>query len=297
MTTLRRVAASHVLVAVAVLVLGAGIAGGALVGFSAEDQHASSTFAGGWLGAPTGLGTPAPTGYGASLSWTAATHGLTDQALYGTDQGTTNTCAGATYATQLNASLGVATTSTTDNQGAGANGHWLCYQIRSIRTGTSWTATANFAVVQVGLVGSTLTAAEGGGNSGQIQNGDTIAVAFNQAITYGGAASISVCAFTSGTILIGDTGCGAATDTPTIAKITGLTIANNRTYTSSTVSASGSTLTISLAGGGNGANGRANVSGTGTVTWTSSNATLHSTSGSASVCTAANCAIAYAGGF
>ena len=299
MTALRRAAASHLVVVIAILVVGAGIAGGALVGFSAEDQNASSTFAGGWIGAATSLQTPTVAGYGATLSWTPATHGLDDQALYGTDQGTTSNCTGATYATPFNASLGVATATTTDDRGSSANGHWVCYQLRSVRTGTNWTNTANFSVVRVGLVGSTIASTNGSGStSGSIDNGDKITFTFNQPVTYGGSATVGVCVFRDGTLLVGDN-CASSADTPSIAKVTGLTIGANKTYPSSGVAASGSALVVTVGGGGNGASGRTTVSGSASaITFTATAASaLQSTTGGATVCTSPTCTWSYTHGF
>ncbi|HET8529208.1 MAG TPA: hypothetical protein VFL60_09875 [Gaiellaceae bacterium] len=293
---LRRVAASHLLVLVAVLVAGAGLAAGALVGFSAETQTKPSTYAGGWLDAPTGLQAPTVSGYGATLTWTPGTHDLTGQALYGTDQGTTSNCTGATYATQFATGLAKTLTTTTDSRGATANGHWICYQIQS--THGSWSTGANFAPVQVGLVPTGIAVNNGGGNSGQIENGDTIALSFNQNIVYSGAASISVCAFMgsgNGSVLIGDSTCAAPTDATSIGTITGLTIQNNsRQYPSSTASASGNTLTITLGGAKSNPQGRAPASWPGTFTYTGGSA-IQSTAGSAAVCTAANCTWATSG--
>jgi hypothetical protein len=293
---LRRVVTSHVLVAAAVLVLGAGIAAGAFVGFSAETQTKTSTFAGGWLDAPTGLQAPVVSGYGATLTWTPGTHDLTGQALFETDQGTTTNCTGATYATQVATGLTTSLTTTTDAGLASSNGHWMCYQIRSTRG--SWYAGANFAALQIGLV-PTGVAVTNSGNAGQINSGDTITLSFNQNIAYSGAASISVCAFVSpaNVILIGDTGCASSSDTPTIGKITGVSIPNaSRTYTTVAVSATNNQLSIVLGGGGNGANDRTTVTGTGTFAFTGSGTVIQSTAGAASVCTV-NCPWAWSGAF
>jgi hypothetical protein len=292
---LRRIATTHLVALVAVLVAGAGLAAGALVGFSAETQTKTSTYAGGWLDAPTALQAPAVSGYGATLTWTPGTHDLSGQALYGTDQGTTSSCTGATYATQYATGLSKTLGSTTDSRGASANGHWICYQVRS--THGSWYTGASFAPVQVGLVPTGIAVADGG-NSGQINSGDTITLTFNQNVSYGGSATVYVCAFQNpaGAVLIGDAGCGSASDTATIGAITGLSIPNgSRTYTSSSVTASGNTVTIVLGGGGNGANGRTQVTGAGTFTYTGS--TITSGAGGAAVCTASNCTWTFSGGF
>lgn len=295
---LRRVATTQLLVAALVLIAGAGLAAGALVGFGADTQTKTSTYAGGWLDAPTALQPPAVSGYGATLTWTPGTHDLTGQALYGTDRGTTSNCTGATYATQFATGLAKTLTTTTDNRGATANGHWLCYQIQSTRG--SWSTGANFSPVQVGLVPVGISVSDGGGNTGQIENSDTITLTFNQNVSYSGASTISVCAFqgsgTSGVILLGDTGCGSATDAATIGSIGGLNIPNNsRTYPSSTATATNNTVVITLGGAKSNPTGRTAVSGTGAFTYSGSS--ILSTAGSAGVCVAANCTWSYSGGF
>jgi hypothetical protein len=287
---LRRAAASKTLLALALLFFSVGTVGGTYAVFSAETQHQSSTFAGGWVAAPTGLQPPTVSGYGASLSWTHATHGVTNEDLYGTDEGTTSSCSGAAYSTAFATGLGATTDSTTDSRGSSANGHWICYQIRS--THGSWYTGANFSIVRVGLVPTTLATAEGSnpGNNAALDQGDTITITYNQAVSYSGGA-ILVCTFTDGTILLGDatTGnasCGSSGDTATIGKITNLSIGNARTYTSSSVGVGGSTVTVTLGNGGSGSSGRTSASGTGTFTGSGSPT---STSGGAVACTITGC--------
>lgn len=296
--SLRRAVTSHLVAVAALLVAGTGVAWSALVGFSAETRHQSSALSGGWIGAPPTVQTPLPAGYGATLTWTLSTHGSTGQALFGTDMGTTSSCTTATYATSFNASIAVSATTTTDSRGASANGHWLCYQIRA--THGSWFKGTNFAAVQVGLVPAGIASSNSGGTSGQIENGDKITLTFNQNVSYSGASPISVCVWKNpaNSIVIGDTGCAASTDTGTIGNLTGLSIPNaNRTYVTSSVAASANTVVITLGGGGPGANGRTQVSGGGTFAYNGTANTILSTSGSASVCTASNCPWSYSAGF
>jgi hypothetical protein len=293
-----RAATSHALVALAVLLVGAGLAAGALVGFSADTQTQTSTLAGGWLNAPTSLQAPVVRGNGATLTWTPATHDVAAQSIYGTDRGTTTNCTGATYATAFDTGVAANATTVNDDRGGSASGHWICYQARSEHG--SWNKTANFSIVQVGLV-PTGIAITNGSNSGQSSPNDTIDLKFNQNITYSGSSPITVCVFktTANTILIGDTGCGSASDTPTIGKITGLSIPNaNRTYELSTAAVfNNNTLRITLNTSANGANNRTAVTGTGTFTWTGSGSIVQSSQGAASVCTAANCTWTWSGSF
>ena len=300
---LTRAATSHALVALAVLLVGAGLAAGALVGFSADTQTQTSSLAGGWLAAPTSLQAPVVRGNGATLTWTRATHDVAAQSIYGTDRGTTNNCTGAAYATAFDTGLAATATTLNDDRGAAASGHWICYQARSEHG--SWYTGANFpSVIQVGLVptGITVTSNSSGG---QISVGDTIDLAFNQAVSYNGATSgssgITVCAFVNpaNKILIGDSGCGSAGDTPTIGTITGVSIPNaSRVYDTSTVTfLNSSTLRITLNTSASGANSRTAVTGTGTFTYTGSASLIQSTQGAASVCTAANCTWPWSGAF
>lgn len=294
-----RAASSHALVALVVLLVGAGLAAGALVGFSADTQTQTSTFAGGWLAAPTSLQTPVVRGNGATLTWTAATHDVTAQSIYGTDRGTTNNCTGATYATAFDTGLAANAATVDDDRGAGASGHWICYQARSEHG--SWSKSANFpSVIQVGLVPTSITVTSNS-SGGQSSIGDTIDLIFNQNVAYNGSSTITVCVFKSpgNVILIGDTGCGAATDTPTIGEITGLSIPNaNRVYELSTAAVfNNNRVRITLNTSTGGANNRTAVTGTGTFTYTGSSTIIQSAQGAASVCTAANCTWSWSGAF
>jgi hypothetical protein len=292
-----RAATSHALVALAVLLVGAGLAAGALVGFSADTQTQTSTLAGGWLAAPTSLQAPAVRGNGATLTWTPATHDVTSQSIYGSDMGTTNSCTTAAYATAFDTGLAANATTVNDDRGSGAGGHYVCYQARSEHG--SWNKTANFGVVQVGLVptGITITSNSSGG---QISNGDTIDLFFNQNVAYSSSSPITVCAFANpaNRILIGDSGCGSSNDTPAIGLITGVSIPNaSRTFELSTVAVSSNRVRITLNTAASGSGNRTAATGTGTFTYTGSASIIQSSLGAASVCTAANCTWAWSGAF
>jgi hypothetical protein len=291
-----RAATSHALVALAVLLVGAGLAAGALVGFSADTQTQTSTLAGGWLAAPTALQTPTVRGNGATLTWTPSTHDVTAQSIYGTDRGTTNNCTGATYATAFDTGLAANTTTVNDDRGSSASGHWICYQARAEHG--AWNKTANFpSVIQVGLVPTGITITNNS-FSGSIAPSDTIDLFFNQNVTYSGSSPITVCAFSSaGRILIGDTGCASSNDTPTLARITGMTLGANRTFQTSTVSVSNNRVRITLNTTASGSSARTTASGTGSTTFTGSASIIQSSAGAASVCTAANCTWTWSGSF
>lgn len=293
-----RAATSHALVALAVLLVGAGLAAGALVGFSADTQTQTSTFAGGWLAAPTSLQTPVARGNGATLTWTPSTHDVTAQSIYGTDRGTTSNCTGAAYATAFDTGLAANATTVDDDRGAAASGHYVCYQARAEHG--SWNKTANFpSVIQVGLVPTSVTVTSNS-SGGQISVGDTIDLFFNQNVTYTGSSPITVCAFVNpaNRILIGDTGCASSNDTPTIGRITGVSIPNaSRVYELSTVSVSTNRVRITLNTATGGAGSRTNVTGTGVFAYTGSGTIIQSAQGAASVCTAANCTWTWSGAF
>jgi hypothetical protein len=263
---LRRAAAAHVVLIAVVLLASVGVALGAVfVGFTGETQNAS-TFAGGWIGAPTSLAAPTPSGYDAQLAWTPGTHGpVTGQQLWGVDRGSTSNCTGAVYAL-LNTMAGASTSTYPKSNTSSVNGHWLCYQMLST-SASAWTASSNFSAVQLGLVAKTVAIANGGGtnSSGKLTANDTITVTFNQPIL---ASSLPVgpiiCTGTSATlIIIGDTSatnCSGTTDPYSVGVINGITVSGNKNKIDANVSVSGATLTITLAQNGT------TATGTGTFT-------------------------------
>ena len=287
---LGRAAASPRIFVLAALLFVVGTVGGTAAEFSAESQHAA-TFAGGWIGAPGGLSVPTVRGNGAMLSWTTpATHGATSQAVYGTNFGTTRpaNCSTATYATSFVTGLGTAAVTATADRGGGDGGDWICYQVRGVHG--SWYSGASFSgPLQVGLVPLSLSVGDTGNS--KFDQGDSVGVTYNQNVTYTG--NVVVCTFTNGTLLLGDTttgnaSCGAATDTPTIGKITGLTIGSANSCAATAVAGSGTTtLTVTAGSCGAGNNGRVSISGSGTLDGSGS-APL-SSAGSAAACTVSGC--------
>lgn len=276
--------------AVAGLLLSTGPLGNTLALFNGETQNPGSTFAGGWVGAAA-IPTATASGYDMALAWTPGTHGpVTGQQLYGVDNTTSSNCTGAAYGL-LATMASAATASYTDaSRGSlASDGHWFCYELVST-SATVWTAATPLAAVQLGLAATAVANANGGGTANRIENNDTITITFNQR-TNVGTANIRACIWTSGTIVLGDTtgSCGSAADAYSLGKLTlsGATISNNRTSTTTTVARSTTapwTVTITFAG----LSGTANVTGTPTWTFTPSASVLsNATTHQATACTAA----------
>lgn len=289
---LRRAVGLSVLLIVLSFALGYVHTGGTFALWTGETANPSSPLEAGWVGPATGLGTPLPSGYGASLAWTPGTHGpVTGQTLYAAPGGTGATASCGTYA--LDATMASAATASYTTTGSSANnGAWRCYRLVST-SATAWTATATFTAIRVGLYPSSV-AITNGGTSGTLDSGDKIAITFNQNIGSPTATNLCSVAGASGTgvILIGDTTCAGASDSFTVGKLTGLTIsgtgAQSRTIS---LAVSGAVLTVTV-----GQNGRT-VSGTGTFTASSS---VTSSVGAAAACTSASaptCVVSATGGF
>jgi hypothetical protein len=248
---LRLAGGGVVVLAFVALVLSLGPLGDTLALFNGETQNAGSTFAGGWVGAPTGASATA-SGYDVNLAWTPGTHGpVTGQQLLGVDNSTNSDCTGAAYA--LIATLASATTASYTDllRGTALNdGNWFCYELVST-SASVWTAATPLPAIQVGLAATGLSIANAGGTAGTIERNDTIKLTFNQQTNLG-TSNINVCVWSSGVIVLGDTlACLTSTDPYTVGKLTlsGATIAGNLAFTSSTVALSGSapwTMTITL---------------------------------------------------
>jgi hypothetical protein len=265
---LRRAVSALVVLTAAGLLLSNGVVGTTFALFNAETTNANSTFAGGWVGAPSAA-TATATGYDVALAWTVGTHGpVTGQQIFGVDNTTNPSCSGAAYSllTTTPATLAAATATYTDPSRATVanNGNWYCYEVVS-KSATSWTAPFDLAALQLGLV-TTAVQITNSGVASRIQSGDSIKLTFNQRTTVG-TGNVRVCVFTNGTILVGDSSnCVASTDAYTVAKlvVTGATIPTAITFGSSTVArttVSPFTMTITLAGSATVANM------TGTANW------------------------------
>lgn len=254
---LRWAGGSVVVLAFAALLLSTGPLGDTFALFNGETQNAGSTFAGGWVGAPT---TPTATasGYDVALAWTPGSHGpVTGQQLFGVDNTTNSNCTGAAYS--LLATMASATTAsyTDASRGTLANdGDWFCYELVST-SATVWTAATPLPAVQLGLVANGL-AITNVGTAGTVNANDKIAVTFNQRpILPSNNGRVCVVA-PSGPIILGDTSANGnqtclATDAFNIGKLTltGATLGSTIKFTSMTFTLSTSapwTMTVTLAG-------------------------------------------------
>jgi len=264
---LRQAALAIVTISAIAFVLSTGVVGSTFALFNGETQNAASAFAGGWIGAPTGL-TATPGGYDVSLAWTIGNHGpITGQTLNGVNNGTNPSCTGAGWAPITSVSAATATYSDASRGNAGTNGNWFCYQLIST-TASTWNATATQST-QLGLVTSGIALANVGTNN-SINANDTITLTYNQRTNQAASGTTKVCviAGSPGKVIIGDTTGGNSCSTGdgfTVGVITGATIVGNQvyrfsTFTTTTVSAPW-TMAIKLVGGGT-----ATYSGTATFT-------------------------------
>jgi hypothetical protein len=287
MTPVRRRIA---LVAAVALLVTAGAAVAARIGFTGE-TNSTNTVANGWIGPPTALASPTPSGYDAQLAWTPGTHGpVTGQQLWGVDNGTTSNCTGVTYSL-LNTMASAATATFTKANTSAVNGHWLCYQMVST-SASSWTSSANFAATQLGLVATSVSIANSG-TSGKITTGDTITITFNQPVLASSVpTSLVVCTGTSATVIfVGDTSnCTNTSDGYSVGVINGITVSGGKQKLNSSAVVSGSTVTVTI-----GQNGQ-NASGTGTFTPATGVQSQASTD-RANACTASNCQPTTSGSF
>ncbi len=292
-TTLRRVVWLSALLIALSLALGYLHVGGTFAIWQGDTTNAGSAFAAGWIGPPTGLATPTPSGYGASLAWTAGTHGpVTGQTLYAADGGTGTTASCGTYGSGTTmASASTATYVTTGS--SGNNGHWRCYEMVST-SATAWTASATFTPIRVGLYPKTVVISHTG-TAGTLSNGDKITITFNQNV--GSVSGTKICqvagASGTGVILIGDSTCSGSGDAYTIGKLTGVTVSGSGTQSRNmTAAVANAVVTVSIT-----QNGRT-VSGT--PTFTASTSVSSSATPAAAACTSASaptCVVTATGGF
>lgn len=207
------------------VLLSVGGVGSTLALFNGATENAGSQFAGGWVAPPTKF-EATPEGNNVVLKWTPGTQEVTGQKLHGVDNGTSSSC---TEASTLIATLESATTAsyTDENRGTESNdGDWFCYELDSTSS-SKWTGQA-FKAVQIGLTAGELSTS--GTTSGVIEKSGKVVVKFNQRAILP-ASPISVCVFSTGTILLGDTEtevvskktvhvCKAATDPYSVGKLT-----------------------------------------------------------------------------
>jgi hypothetical protein len=269
---IRAAAAAAVALAIGLL-FATGVAPGTWALFNAETQNTNNAYAGGWIPAPSGLADSMSGSTTASLTWTSgynATAGtpgnhVNGQQLQYADGGSAGSVSCGSYG-NVGSVLAANAGSTTD--GGGTIGDWWCYRVIS-QSDVTWTTTGAAFTALLALVPSSFSTCGTacGSNAGQVDPSDKITINYNQAISYSGAGTITVCVWKTpaNSIVIGDTGCGSSGDAGTIGKITGLSIPNaNRVFETSTASASGSALTIVLNTATNGSGSRTQVTGTGT---------------------------------
>ena len=174
------------------------------------------------LGAPTGL-TGTPSGHNVNLSWTAGTNG-NGYAIAAAANGASSNCTAASFS----ALTTTAGTSITDTGRFTPQGTFECYRVTTTY-GTWSSQTGNPTVaVRLGVVAQAVAVANGG-TAGRFDQGDTIVITFNQAITTasGPVAANNVCTNTGGTVMLGVTGTGTTCSTATattIGTLTSLTI-------------------------------------------------------------------------
>lgn len=291
---LRRLWRSPYVAAAAVLLLAAGLAGGGatLASFTAETQNDTSTFAGGWIGSASGLAATVSTtsGYNGELAWTPGTQGLDGQSLYGVDNGTTTTsCPTSGYsllATTSAAAASLSDSSTVvDNPRSGVDGHYVCYEIVSTRSGSSWTATSPAAGAVLGLVPTGIAS-----SGSPLGTGSTITITFNQnvALPTNPLNGVYVCLQPAQSQIV----LGVGSCTPAIGTIGGAAVTNkngneNDCKTSS-AGATGNSIVISISGCSGGKGSAVSVTGTGTYT-AAPGTTVTSSVGSAVQCTTSLC--------
>jgi hypothetical protein len=263
--------------------------GGTFAIWDGATTNASSPLEAGWIPPPTNLATPAPVGYGATLTWTAGASPATGTKVSSADGGTAASASCGTYG-----SATTVTSPTTVSGTSAANGHWWCYQLASA-SATAWQSkTAAFTPVRVGLYPVSVAIANGR-NSGSLDSGDTIKIVFNQNIA--SVSGTKVCTFAgasgTGAVLIGDSTCSnSATDSYTIGKLTGVSVGGSGSQSrNATISRSNATISVSVSQNGQ--------TVTGTATFTASTSVTSSV-GSAQACTSASaptCKAVATGGF
>jgi len=284
----RRLWRSPYVFAAAALLFATGlVAGGStFASFTAETENTTATFAGGWVGAPTGL-TVTPSGYNGVLAWSPATHGLDGQQLYGVDNGTSASCpASGTSLATLAAATSTYTDSSTsvDNPRSGVNGHYVCYQLASTRSGSSWTSTASFPATVLGLVPTSVS----GASTSPITGGtSTITIVYNQGVTVPASTTIYVCMLPSqNQIVLGN----SSSCTATIGTI-GVSSSDTKENdcTASPVQASGNSIVISVQSCKSGVGNAVSFSGPATFTPAAGGAIVSSSVGSVPQCTTSLC--------
>lgn len=253
--------------ALLLLVAGATLAFGQVTGtfavFNAVNENPNNVLVGGWVPKPSATGASAATTspYStARLTWTpGANPPVTGQNLMYHDggSGASASCPAAGSASYTAFSTPAAGSNSASVAGSDI-ADWWCFEINSV-DGNWTTDFVTFPGVRIFV--PTSASLNSGSISGWSNNGDSISITFNQAVSNPGSVAVQVC--TTGVIQIGSNSCAGG---GSVGTISGLTIQENASYTNSSAGVTGSTLTITLGGGTGGFFnlGIARVSGTGT---------------------------------
>lgn len=263
---------------------------GTFASFQAETQNPDSTAAGGWIPPPTDLSdtVTAASNQKVELDWTSGASAaqpspnpVTGQELDIADGGSGSSASCGTYSELATYAKGK--TTVTDGGTGLPIADWWCYRMISTSAG-GWTSSADFPpfelLVPVSIVFS-------GNGDGQIENGETITITFNQTVATPIPIGNGICQVKSGTVVLGFTGACAAGAAYGIGKITGITVAATGS-TAASVSVSGAVVTITATAGGQ------KVTANGTYV---AAAAITGSPGTPPACTAAACKITPTGGF
>jgi hypothetical protein len=292
-----RAAAAAVVALVAGIVLAGGQVTGAFALFTGETQNQSSTFSGGWIPAPSGASSAtAGSPYSqVTLTWTSGStttmpngnpNPVTGQTIQYANGGGGGSASCGSYGSFKTESAGTTSDSVTGSDIAS----WWCFQVYSTSAGPWTSAAVVFTPRRLFVPSAAVTLTDaGGGHVNFSENGDRIAIPYNQTPTNVASLAVQVCS--NGSIYIGAAACSG---TPSVGLITGMSINSTVSYPSSTGSVAGSTLTITLGGANNGVSGRTQVQGTGSFT---SGSGVTSTGGQ-NACTASpTCSVSTSGDF
>lgn len=258
----------------------AGVARGTFAAFTGETRNGGNTFALTSLYPPGNL-TALPSAQVVDLAWTAGQNGNGYTILSApAPDPLVNDCTGASYAPVTTV------TGTSYTHGVSTPpGTWRCYTVQT--SYQSWTSVQNNPVAgaRMGFVASMASFSNTG--NPRIDDGDTIAITFNQAVdpATGPQAGNSIC-WQNDRITLGSTQTGncSATEVPRLGYLTGGTIDRNmRVAATWSWSADNRTLTITV-GGRLAGSGNYSHTGSWTFTPTSNTALLKSAAGGLHVC-------------
>ena len=197
------------------------------------------------LGAPSGL-TGVASGHNVNLAWTAGTNG-SGYAIAAAANGTSTNCTAASFA----ALTTTAGTSVTDTGRFTPQGTIECYRVTTTYGTWSSQAVNPTVAVRLGVVAQSVVITNGG-TAGRLDQGDTIAITYNQAISTvsGPVATDTVCTNTGGTVMVGVTGTGTTCSTAsatTVGTLTGLSINRAARFDASFAwSAGNAVLTVTI---------------------------------------------------